>query len=50
MTKIQALPLDLASFEILHDIPGCIEESDCSYYLDLESIIREERHQWQESK
>lgn len=44
------LSLDPTGLEIDHDIPSRIEEPESSYDLDLESVIGEERHQWQESK
>ncbi len=50
ISEKQTLSFDSTSFEIDEYIPSGVEESDCSYEFDLESIIREERHEWKESE
>jgi hypothetical protein len=36
--------------EISESHPERVEETECTYDLDLESIIREKVHEWEESK
>lgn len=46
ISEKQTLSFDSTGFEIDEYIPSGVEESDRSYKFDLESIIREEIHEW----